>query len=387
LSLESGTRLLRVIGGLDASAPEDFSSEALKARTFDTLRSLLFKAAKRTALLIAVEDIHWIDRTSEEFLATLVERLAGAPIMIVTTHRPGHRVPWLDRSYLTHMTLRPLIAVDSAQLVESVAPGQPLPETVSAAIVKKGEGNPFFLEELARAVGDHRRGVALQVPDTVHGVLTARIDRLDEDDKRVLQTASVLGREFTPALLAAIWDGEGAIDPRLRQLTRLEFLSERASGDEIVYAFKHALTLDVAEATLLPSRRRELHRRAGEGLERLYPERLAELAPRLADHYREAEAWAPAVRFAHRNQMDLSINIVTQASVQIALFVTPLLVLLSFPLGHKLDLNFSLFEIVSVVLAVGIVAYLIQNGESNWFEGVQLLALYTMIAVAIYFLP
>jgi Ca2+:H+ antiporter len=94
-----------------------------------------------------------------------------------------------------------------------------------------------------------------------------------------------------------------------------------------------------------------------------------------------------AVRFAHRNQMDLSIKIVTQASVQIALFVTPLLVLLSFPLGHPLDLQFSLFEIVSLVLAVGIVSYLILNGESNWFEGVQLLALYTMIAVAIYFLP
>lgn len=94
-----------------------------------------------------------------------------------------------------------------------------------------------------------------------------------------------------------------------------------------------------------------------------------------------------AVRFAHRDQMDLSINIVTQASVQIALFVTPLLVLLSFPLGHPLDLQFSLFEIVAVVLAVAIVAYLILNGESNWFEGVQLLALYTMIAVAIYFLP
>lgn len=94
-----------------------------------------------------------------------------------------------------------------------------------------------------------------------------------------------------------------------------------------------------------------------------------------------------AVRFAHRNQMDLATNIVTQASVQIALFVTPVLVLLSFPLGHPLDLVFSPFEIVSVVLAVTIVAYLILNGESNWFEGVQLLALYTMIAVAIYFLP
>jgi Ca2+:H+ antiporter len=94
-----------------------------------------------------------------------------------------------------------------------------------------------------------------------------------------------------------------------------------------------------------------------------------------------------AVRFAHRDRMDLAINIVTQASVQIALFVTPVLVLLSFPLGHPLDLLFSTFEILAVALAVAIVAYLILNGESNWFEGVQLLALYTMIAVAIYFLP
>ena len=94
-----------------------------------------------------------------------------------------------------------------------------------------------------------------------------------------------------------------------------------------------------------------------------------------------------AVRFAHRNRMDLAINIVTQASVQIALFVTPVLVLLSFPLGHPLDLHFSTFEILAVSLAVATVAYLIVNGESNWFEGVQLLALYTMIAVAIYFLP
>jgi Ca2+:H+ antiporter len=94
-----------------------------------------------------------------------------------------------------------------------------------------------------------------------------------------------------------------------------------------------------------------------------------------------------AVRFAHRNRMDLAINIVTQASVQIALFVTPVLVLLSFPLGHPLDLHFSTFEILAVSLAVAIVAYLVLNGESNWFEGVQLLALYTMIAVAIYFLP
>lgn len=94
-----------------------------------------------------------------------------------------------------------------------------------------------------------------------------------------------------------------------------------------------------------------------------------------------------AVTFAYRDRMDLSLNIVTQASVQIALFVTPVLVLMSFPLGHPLDLVFTTFEIVAVSLAVAIVAYLVLNGESTWFEGVQLLALYTMIAVAIYFLP
>ena len=94
-----------------------------------------------------------------------------------------------------------------------------------------------------------------------------------------------------------------------------------------------------------------------------------------------------AIRFAYRDRMDLALNIVTQASVQIALFVTPVLVLLSFPLGHPLDLVFSTFEILSVGLAVAIVAYLVLNGETNWFEGVQLLALYTLIAVAIYFLP
>ena len=93
------------------------------------------------------------------------------------------------------------------------------------------------------------------------------------------------------------------------------------------------------------------------------------------------------MRFARRGRMDLALNIVTQASVQIALFVTPILVLLSFPMGHPLDLVFSTFELLSVVLAVAIVAYLVLNGETNWFEGVQMLALYAMIAVAIYFLP
>ena len=123
-------------------------------------------------------------------------------MLLIGSYRPGYRPPWSDRSFATQISLGRLAADESLSIVRSIlaaaAPGDPLAQL----ILDKGEGNPFFLEELARTVGDQRRGVALPVPDTVHGVLTARIDRLDEDDKRVLQTASVLGREFTPALLA-----------------------------------------------------------------------------------------------------------------------------------------------------------------------------------------
>jgi tetratricopeptide (TPR) repeat protein len=302
LGLESSSPyLVRLLGGREASGALDaLAPEVIKARTFEMLRQTWLRTSRQQPLVLEIEDLHWIDRTSEECLTFLAESLAEAPVLLIGTYRPGYRPPWSDRSFATQLALGRLAPDESLAVVQSIlaaaAPGDPLAQL----ILDKGEGNPFFLEELARTVGDERRGGALQVPDTVHGVLTARIDRLDEDDKRVLQTASVLGREFTPDLLAAIWDGEGAIDPRLRQLTRLEFLSERATGEEMVYAFKHALTLDVAEATLLPSRRRELHRRAGEALERLHPDRLTELAPRLADHYREAEAWGPASRFAHR---------------------------------------------------------------------------------------
>ncbi|MGH9969167.1 MAG: AAA family ATPase [Pyrinomonadaceae bacterium] len=220
LPADSGTWLLRVIGGIDtSSALEAVSPQAVQARTFDTLRTLFFKVARRTPLLIAVEDIHWIDQTSEEFLATLVERLAGAAIMIVTTSRPGYRVPWLDRSYFTQMTLRPLTTADSAQLVDSVAREQPLPDAVSATIVEKGEGNPFFLEELARTVVE-RGPDSGAIPDTVQGVIMARIDRLPEAAKHVLQTASVLGREVPLPLLDRVWRG-GEYGLELRELCRL----------------------------------------------------------------------------------------------------------------------------------------------------------------------
>jgi class 3 adenylate cyclase/tetratricopeptide (TPR) repeat protein len=293
--------LLPLLGGTDPTGRlEALGPEVIKARTFETLRQMSLRASREQPLVLQVEDLHWVDRTSEEYLGFLVESLAGAPILLVATYRPGYRPPWNDRSFASQLALGPLAVDESLAIVRSLLPDADAADALARLILGKTEGNPFFLEELTRAVGDQGLGAELGVPSTVHGVLAARIDRLAEGSKRLLLTAAVLGREFAPRLLGAIWDEPGALGPHLRELVRLEFLVQRAAGDDGLYAFKHALTQDVAEATLLPTRRRALHLRAAAALEHFHPERLGELAPRLAHHYGEAEAWVPASEYARR---------------------------------------------------------------------------------------
>lgn len=284
LAPDASAWLLRLMGFVDsATAIETVSPEAIKARTFDVLRLLFLKSAVRRPLVIVVEDLHWIDRTSEDFLATLVERLVGARVMLLATHRPGYRAPWLDRSYVTQITLAPLTASDSAQLVQSIAPEEPLDSEVSRAILNRGEGNPFFLEELARSVAE--RGPSEQrIPETVQGVIMARLDRLPDAAKQLLQTASVLGREVPLRELARLAPARD-LDALLVDLCRQEFLYERAGGDEPVFVFKHALTQDVAYDSLLSRHRRELHVEAARVLEDLYSDRLEEITATLAYHY------------------------------------------------------------------------------------------------------
>ena len=170
--------------------------ETLKARTFDALRQLSISGSKRQTLILAIEDFHWIDKISEEYLVSLVESLSSTSILLICTYRPGYRPPWMDKSSATQMSLRPLSAPDSLRVVHSVSNAQCLPEMLARLIVAKAEGNPLFLEELAREISNRADGSAtLSIPDTVEGVLQARIDRLADAPKRLLQVASVIGRE------------------------------------------------------------------------------------------------------------------------------------------------------------------------------------------------
>jgi DNA-binding NtrC family response regulator/tetratricopeptide (TPR) repeat protein len=278
---------------------ESLSPEAIHARTFDLLRQMCLRESRLRPLVLAVENLHWIDRASESFLASLMDSLAGASILLLLTSRPGYRPDWMERSYATQMALPPLAPEDSATVVRSALPAAP--EPLVQRIVDTAEGNPFFLEELARSVGE--RGdtpSTLQVPDTVEEVLLARIERLPDEPKRLLDAAAVLGRAAPRRLLAAIWVGEGSLDVPLRELMRLEFLFEKPAADDSVYVFRHALTYEVAYAHVPAARRQALHLAAGDALERLYADRLDEIDDRLAYHFAHTEETEKAVRYLTR---------------------------------------------------------------------------------------
>ena len=290
--------LLRLLGVQDgAESIVVLTPEAVRTRTFETLRQMSLNGAQRQPLIVEIEDQHWLDKTSEDYLASLVESLPGASILLLTTYRPGYRPPWIEKSYATQISLHGLAQQDALNIVYSSRPTA-LSDQIAQTIVEKAEGNPFFLEELTCAVaetGEQRPDVV--VPDTVQGVLSARIDRLPETHKRLLQTASVLGREFAPALLKAMWEQPETLDPLLLELKRLEFLFERAGTDEPVYVFKHALTQDVVYGSLLTTRRQVLHEAAGQALENLYENRLEEAYDRLAYHYAKTDNAARAVKY------------------------------------------------------------------------------------------
>jgi class 3 adenylate cyclase len=298
---DGASYLLQLLGVKEGTEPlARLSPEAIKTRTFAILRQMPLLSSQRQPLILAVEDLHWIDQTSEACFASLVESLAGAPLLLLCTYRPGYRPPWLEKSYATQIALRRLTPPDSLAVVHAVLQ-RALPDPLAQGILDKAEGNPFFLEELTRAVVEHGDLRSLQVvPDTIQGVLAARIDRLSEEPKRLLQTASVLGRELPSRLLSAMWDTPDMLAGYLAELKRLEFLYERTEATELVYVFKHVLTQEVAYDSLLTSRRQALHATAGRALESLYADRLEEVYDRLAYHYARTAESANAIEYLTR---------------------------------------------------------------------------------------
>jgi len=300
---ESGPFLLNLLGfkeGMEGLA--HLSADAVKTRTFDVLRRIVLRANEIRPMIVGVEDLHWIDRSSEDLFNVLVESLAGAPILLVCTYRPGYQPRWIAQSSTTQIALPPLSSTECLALAESMMPSRKLPTSLTQIILSRAEGNPFFLEEITRAITE-RGDVAgdLAVPDTVQGVLMARIERLPEDAKRLLQIAAVLGRVAPGRVLEAVWGESPRLTRNLRELQRLEFVYERPVGEDSIYSFKHALIQEVAYGGLLEAQRRDLHLAAARAIEDLNAGRVDDVCDSLAYHYAKTGETAKAVEYLLRS--------------------------------------------------------------------------------------
>jgi class 3 adenylate cyclase/tetratricopeptide (TPR) repeat protein len=287
-------RLLGVEEGTEGLA--ELSAQALQARTSAILRQMILNSGRGGLVIVEIEDLHWMDETSEAFLDFLIEGVARARLLLLLTYRSGYRPRWMDRSFATQVSFRRLTDREGQVVMDAVLRRARLSEELMETILSKAEGNPFFLEELTRSLVEHPSDVA--VPNTIHGVLMARIDRLPEDHKRLLQTASVLGREFSLKLLEGIWErGPEALPPLLADLRRWEFLYEEPKAEESAYFFKHALTQEAVYQSLLTSRRHALHLAAGRAFETFYQEHLEDVYGSLAYHYSKADEPGKAVSY------------------------------------------------------------------------------------------
>jgi predicted ATPase/class 3 adenylate cyclase len=312
-------------------------AQGLKVLTFRAVEIAFQRAAEERPLVVVCEDLHWADATSLELLESLMPLAERAPLLLVCVLRPEREHGcWQVRETAAReyphrhsdLWLEPLSQAESGELVRNLLRVEDLPETLRARILERGEGNPFYVEEILRSLIDHEivvhdeasgrwratqaeskdSGDEIPLPDTLQGVLRARIDRLPAEARRVLQTASVIGRIFSYRVLEAVVSADAPLTPgpsppapraerrargvtldtHLLTLQREQMIREQARLPERQYAFKHYLTVEAAYGGILRRERRASHRRVAEALERLYPERLEERLGLLARHWEQA---------------------------------------------------------------------------------------------------
>jgi TOMM system kinase/cyclase fusion protein len=294
-------------------APLAISPEQQKQQTLHTLLTILLRIATQQPVLFVMEDLHWVDPSTLEFLSLLVDQGPTARILALWTFRPDFSPPWTGRSHLTQVTLPRLPQRQAAEMTARVAHGKVLPPEMVAQVVAKTDGVPLFVEELTKMVLEsgllqereeryELRGPLppLAIPTTLHDSLMARLDRLTAV-KGLAQLGATLGREFAYDLLHAVspWDEE-TLQRGLQQLVEAEFLYQQGLPPHATYLFKHALIQDTAYQSLLRSTRQQYHQRIAHVLEMGFPESCETQPELLAHHYTEAGVLAPAIPYWQR---------------------------------------------------------------------------------------
>jgi class 3 adenylate cyclase/tetratricopeptide (TPR) repeat protein len=328
-----------------------------RQRTLDAIKHLLLRESQGQPVLVVFEDLHWIDDETQTLLDGLVESLPTARVLLLVNYRPEYQHGWGRKTYYSQVRLDSLPPESAGELLSALLGNDPALEPLKRLLVKRG--NPFFIEESIRTLvetgalagerGAYRltRSIqAIEVPATVQVILAARIDRLPQDDKQLLQTASVIGKDLPFVLLHAVAEAaEEAVQRMLAHLQAAEFLYETRLFPDPEYTFKHALTHEITYGTLLQERRKALHARIVGAIERIYPDRLTEHVERLAHHAVRGAMWERAVWYLRQAAAKAVARSANREAV--ALFEQALAVLQQLPesretLGETLDIRIAL---------------------------------------------
>jgi class 3 adenylate cyclase len=298
-----------------------------KIRAFEAIRDLLVRVSETQPLVLAVEDLHWIDKISEEFLGYLIDSLANTHILLILLYRPEYTHQWGPKSHYSRIGMDQLSTRNSAELVEVILEGGEVVPELRELILGRAGGNPLFVEELTQSLLENgsierkeheyilsQQASEIEVPDTLQGIIAARIDRVEESLKRVMQLASVIGREFAYRILQTVMGMREELKSSLIRLQGLEFIYEKNLFPELEYIFKHALTQEVAYHSLLHKRRKEIHEKIGKAIEELYPDRLEEYYALLAYHYMRSDNRGKAIEYLDRtNRKAAKLNAMEEA--------------------------------------------------------------------------
>jgi len=290
-------KLLSIENGFDAL--KDIDPEFKRRRTFEVLKDLCIQGSLIRPVIIAVEDLHWIDQTSEECIKMLLDHIPGARVLLIFTFRSNYMPPWGGKSYYNQITLNRLSHRESREVISSILDSNEISDELAGLLFDKSEGIPFFIEEFSRSLLESDNIVktirqcelasgsnSLEIPETLQDLIMSRVDRLPVESKEILQIGSVIECEFSRKMIKEVLGiSEIELISRITPLMEAELIYEKGGGSQATYIFQHALTRDIVYNAQLESQRIECHISIGNAIEKMFYDRLEEHYAMLALHF------------------------------------------------------------------------------------------------------
>jgi class 3 adenylate cyclase/tetratricopeptide (TPR) repeat protein len=294
----------------NATLYQQLSPEQRRKRTFSVIKELLFSSCREKPLVVAVEDFHWIDRTSEDFFLNFINYLGNSKILMIIVYRPEYAFQQIGKVDCTQINLSPLTSQSSLELLQAILKSHKIDKELKDFIFERSAGNPLIIEEITYSLIEqgaienkgghhtlHKNIEKIQLPDSIKGIIAARIDRLEDTLKMIIQTSSVIGRAFSFDILKAVIGMEADLRHHLLSLQRMDFIYEQEAMAASEYIFKHALIQEVAYNELLIKKRRTLHAKIARSMESIFTEHIERLYGELSYHYERAEIKDKAIHY------------------------------------------------------------------------------------------